>query len=182
MPTTEDLKSAVQQLRVVYGKAKADGSLVTFLEGAFKGLFSLSHYQTDADSPIDAYLAAFRQGFFAGPVSGRLMSDDDRERVVVALLASQGSQGNLALHIYLALMEGVEPHEIAEILFLTGLYAGTNRLTASLKAANVVFTKLVEVTQPPQPSPAPPPPATPPAPPRTVGELAAAIMTEFPSP
>jgi alkylhydroperoxidase/carboxymuconolactone decarboxylase family protein YurZ len=52
------------------------------------------------------------------------ISAQDRERCIIAILASRGNVRNLAVHIYVALMLNVTPEEIADIIFLAGVYSG----------------------------------------------------------
>src|SRR5262249_706417 len=112
------------------------------------GLFTTAGYATAAGSPVAQYTAAVQSAFFDADPTRRLLADDDRERLLVALLANAGAEGNPALHVYLALLGGGSAREIEEILFLTGIYTGgVNRLTQSLKIANVVFEILVKLHQ-----------------------------------
>jgi alkylhydroperoxidase/carboxymuconolactone decarboxylase family protein YurZ len=171
MPANASVDDAVEALRVAYQAFEASGDLVRFLRAAFAKLFDPTGYATAAGSAVAAYQAAIESAFFDADEDRRLLDDDDRERILVALLAHQGAEGNLALHIYLALMEGVTPGEIAEILFLAGIYtAGVNRLTQGLKIANVVFQTLVELHQKMTPG------AMPPQPP----EVFVRILSQFP--
>jgi ubiquinone/menaquinone biosynthesis C-methylase UbiE/alkylhydroperoxidase/carboxymuconolactone decarboxylase family protein YurZ/uncharacterized protein YbaR (Trm112 family) len=57
----------------------------------------------------------------------------DRERCIIALLASRGGGLNLALHIYIALMNKITAEEIAHILFLAGVYTGVDNFAKGLK-------------------------------------------------
>ena len=61
------------------------------------------------------------------------LSVEDRERCLVAVLASREAGLALAIHVYIALMEGVSPQEIAHILLLVGIYSGIDHLTGGLK-------------------------------------------------
>jgi len=60
------------------------------------------------------------------------LSAEDRERCIVALLASRGEGFTLAVHIYMALMAGVSPQEIANIILLAGIYSGVSNFTDGL--------------------------------------------------
>lgn len=62
----------------------------------------------------------------------KALSPPDRERCIVALLASRGETFTLAMHIYTGLMVGLTPQEIANILMLTGVYAGVSTFTDGL--------------------------------------------------
>jgi alkylhydroperoxidase/carboxymuconolactone decarboxylase family protein YurZ len=61
-----------------------------------------------------------------------MLSVQDRERCLVAVLASREAGLALAVHIYIALMEEVSPQEIAHILLLAGIYGGIDHLTGGL--------------------------------------------------
>ncbi len=74
---------------------------------------------------------------------------------MLAVLASQGLIGKLAIHVYLGLMEKVPAVEIVDILFLSGVYSGVDRLSQSLEVANVVFLQVVEMGKV-TPTPSPP--------------------------
>jgi alkylhydroperoxidase/carboxymuconolactone decarboxylase family protein YurZ len=70
------------------------------------------------------------------------LSVQDRERCLVAVLACHEGGLPLAIHIHIALMEGVLPQEIAHILLLAGVYGGVDRLTNGLKTALAVLQLL----------------------------------------
>jgi alkylhydroperoxidase/carboxymuconolactone decarboxylase family protein YurZ len=60
------------------------------------------------------------------------LSVKDRERIILALLASRGGGYTLAIHVYLALILDITPPEIANILLLTGIYTGISNFTNCL--------------------------------------------------
>ena len=60
------------------------------------------------------------------------LSVQDVERCVIALLASRGEQPLLAVHIYIALMEGITPAEIGNIILLAGIYSGVGNFTQGI--------------------------------------------------
>ena len=67
------------------------------------------------------------------PLSPRSrLSAADRERCLIALLASQRAGFALAVHVYIALMEGVFPEEIANVLLLAGMYSGADSFNSGL--------------------------------------------------
>ncbi len=161
--SSKDIEAAVEAHKPAYQAFENAGDVNRLLRRTFEAHFALSGYQVDPDSPVTAYLTAVEKAFYVDePGPGRL-ANDDRERVILSLLASQGAVGNLAIHVYLALMEGVGASEIVEVLFLTGIYSGVNRLAQSLKIANVVFLELVAATSTP-----------------TVPQLLARIVGQFP--
>jgi len=63
--------------------------------------------------------------------SRSLLSPANRERCAVALLASRSRRFELALHLYMALANGVEPEELAQILVATGVYTGVDTIGAA---------------------------------------------------
>lgn len=79
--------------------------------------------------PIAAYMSAVGQTLYPefqkGGGKDSPLSAANRERCLVTLLAARRGEGvNLAVHIYLALVNGVCPAEIARILVLAGIYSG----------------------------------------------------------
>ena len=70
----------------------------------------------------------------------------DRERVIVALLASRGRGFELGLHMYVAVANGVTPEEIAHIVFLTGIYAGVDTFARALAIGLGTMTILKGLT------------------------------------
>ena len=70
------------------------------------------------------------------------LSAANRERCLLTLLAARGGGFPLATHVYLGLMEGfkedvapqddVSPEEIANIIFLAGVYSGADNLVVGL--------------------------------------------------
>jgi ubiquinone/menaquinone biosynthesis C-methylase UbiE/alkylhydroperoxidase/carboxymuconolactone decarboxylase family protein YurZ/uncharacterized protein YbaR (Trm112 family) len=85
------------------------------------------------------YITAIGNAFYGPLPDDRITKRDelstaDRERCLIALLAAQAADGNLAVHIYLGLMNGLSTGEIAHILFLAGTYSGVNMLNNALNA------------------------------------------------
>ena len=70
----------------------------------------------------------------------------DRERIIVALLASRGRGFQLGLHMYMAVANGVSPEEIAHIVFLTGIYAGVDTFAKALAIGLGTMTILKGLT------------------------------------
>ena len=89
------------------------------------------------DGPKE-YLGAIGQVFYeqlpedlaTGPRTK--LSAKDRERILIALLATRRGAFALAVHIYLALMMEITNDEIANIIFLAGVYSGADNLTNGL--------------------------------------------------
>jgi len=88
-------------------------------------------------------IAAIRTEFYGdAPKTG--MSGLERERILIALLASRGGRLTLAIHIYAGLMAGASPSDISAILLLTGVYTGVDRLAEGLRVQANTFTLLAE--------------------------------------
>ena len=66
---------------------------------------------------------------------------------VIALLASQGAEANLGLHIFIALAAGIAADDVVDLLFLTGIYCGANLLTKSLRVAAKTFEAIIQTAQ-----------------------------------
>jgi len=72
------------------------------------------------------------------------LSEADRERCIVALLAARDADLNLALHMYLALMEGVAPSEIAHILLLAAVYSGVESFSDGIEVEATLLKLLAK--------------------------------------
>ena len=80
----------------------------------------------DPDPRFRSYVRAVRHAFYfpaARPTASDLQAID-RERILIALLAARGLRYELALHVYAGLMHGASPAHVANVVFLTGIYAG----------------------------------------------------------
>jgi alkylhydroperoxidase/carboxymuconolactone decarboxylase family protein YurZ len=73
------------------------------------------------------------------------ISEEDRERCIIAILASRGAVRNLALHIYAALMLGIKAEEIADVIFLAGVYSGVPAVANGLDTQIKVLKKLEQL-------------------------------------
>lgn len=161
MAETIDIEGAAATLRKTYVPFKESGAFQEFLRKVLEGEFALSGYPVTSDtmvaksSPVSLYLSAIAKAFYGVTSDPGRVTSDDRERVVLAVLASQGLIGKLAIHVYLGLMEKVPAVEIVDILFLSGVYSGVDRLSQSLEVANVVFLQVVEMGKV-TPTPSPP--------------------------
>ena len=98
------------------------------------------------DDRTAKYIDAIRKAFYEGTA----MQPKDRERCLIAVLASRDAGLNLAIHIYLGLMEGLSPGEIADIIFLGGIYTGVDRISDGLAAEMRTLTVLAQVTTRPR--------------------------------
>src|SRR5262249_51884342 len=112
----------LDQLRKRFASDKGKSQTAKILASILPDLYSVS----------GEYVASIVKTYFADrPATRQLLdsrlAENDRERCIIALLAGQGAQYPLSLHIYLAMMLGVTPHEVAHILLLAGVYTGVNR-------------------------------------------------------
>ena len=73
------------------------------------------------------------------------LSVQDRERCIITLLASRRAELELAIHIYLALMESVSIDEVANILMLTGMYSGLDTFSRGLRVEAKVLDTLAAI-------------------------------------
>jgi hypothetical protein len=60
------------------------------------------------------------------------MHPQHRERVLIGVLVSRDAGLNLALHVYIGLMERLSSHDIADIIFLSGIYTGVDCISDGL--------------------------------------------------
>jgi alkylhydroperoxidase/carboxymuconolactone decarboxylase family protein YurZ len=120
----------LEALRATYATPEGKQELDGLLNGTLPSLYK----------PSGPYVTAVTSIFFTDPKLatdelGQLrdgLSATDRERCIVALLVAQGGRLTLALHIYVALMLGISPNEIAHILLLAGVYVGVEKFTESM--------------------------------------------------
>ena len=99
----------------------------------------LSHGMPSSYEPTSAYIDAIRAEFYDRT---QKMDPKDRERCLIAVLVARDAGLNLALHIYNGLMVGLTPDEIADIIFLGGVYTGVDRISEGFFAATRVLTLL----------------------------------------
>jgi alkylhydroperoxidase/carboxymuconolactone decarboxylase family protein YurZ len=98
------------------------------------------------------YLDTIGDLFYGGTtadMTGSPLSAKNRERCLVATLAARGASLNLAVHMYMALVENVAPNEIAHIVMLVGAYTGIDNFAGALQAAAKTFTVLGKVADSP---------------------------------
>ena len=93
---------------------------------------ALAQYLPVNYAATSKYSEAVINAFYSTTMSHtgpRLPSRSDRERCLIAILTSRGPNFNLGVHIYMGLMHGVSAEEIANIIFLAGIYSGIDHLT-----------------------------------------------------
>jgi len=74
------------------------------------------------------------------------LSQMDRERVLVAILASRSDRLNLAVHLYYALAIGISVDEILHVLLLTAIYSGLPTFANALDLARDAFNVLANLS------------------------------------
>lgn len=69
-----------------------------------------------------------------------LMSGLDREKVIIPLLAASAAlPGNLAIHVYWGIAEGMSVDEVYAALALAAMYGGVHAYSDGLKIAAIVL-------------------------------------------
>ncbi len=99
----------IENLRTEFDNA----ALVSLASSNFAGRYA----------PAEEFLAPLRDRFYSNEDALKWV---ERERVLIALLATEMSNGELVVHFYWGLMVGLEPSDIAEVLLLVYAYAGAN--------------------------------------------------------
>ncbi len=114
--------ASLQALRQAYQRADFYEMMKRPLEQLYKRTASYAdaieadfYYREDPANPNDDNQASPDPG---------LLTIRERELCLITLLTAQGAKYELALHIYLALMEGVLPTAIVNVMFLAGVYGG----------------------------------------------------------
>ena len=131
----------LNSLRKTFESPEGEKQIKTILRGVLPELYPHSK----------SYVAAINSTYFDGAARrkdpGNLELDpDDRERCIIALLASQGAQFTLAMHIYLGLMLGVTPQEISHVILLSGVYTGAGRFTDGMMVNLKTLQTLADLT------------------------------------
>ena len=127
--TLKDIRDYLPQqkleaLRAAYDRDEADAALGVVLP-------VLYHEST-------GYVTAISAAFYdslppdCGVAPREVLSTEDRERCLIALLTSRRERVELGLHIYLALMELLRPEEITNIMLLAGIYTGVDNFADGL--------------------------------------------------
>ena len=81
-----------------------------------------------------------------GPQPRDTLTVQGRERCLVALLCARREDIELAIHIYLALMEGIGIREIANVMLLAGTYTGIDNFNRGLLVEAVTLQALDSMT------------------------------------
>lgn len=136
------IQDRVQDAMAVLGPSCSLPAIDTVLRDMFSGAFTVGGYGTTHRAAPDLYIRAVAEGFYSSKT--QVLPSRDRECALVALLASQGADTNLALHLFIALAAGVPVDDVIDLLFLAGVYCGANVLTTSLRVATKTFEAIIQ--------------------------------------
>jgi carboxymuconolactone decarboxylase family protein len=73
------------------------------------------------------------------------LSAANRERCLVALLASRSRRLELAIHSYMALANGVAPGELAQIILAAGVYTGVDTVASAFDTLQTTLQNLKDL-------------------------------------
>jgi alkylhydroperoxidase/carboxymuconolactone decarboxylase family protein YurZ len=119
----------------------ANGAGKKFLQDRFKN--ALPEVYGPSKRYVRAVTSIFYRPLPKDAMTNRtVLSAADRERCLIALLAARGEEFNLGLHIYMALVEGVSPAEIANIILLAGVYTGVDNFSIGLSTLSKTLNLL----------------------------------------
>ena len=147
MPTNR-----TQQFRDRYKVQRDSGEIRDILRKTFLATFGLKDEPGTENTPAHLYATALEKAFYDDTDTGkanRKLESGDRERVLIPILANRADDFALAVHIYMGWLEGIEPQEIGELLFLAGFYNGVNTMTHSLGVYRRTF-KVVDTSMKPE--------------------------------
>jgi len=137
MATQKEVADAIAKLRAGRESTVLD-DINAELAVMFKDLFAVSDYDlTDPTSAAALYLQGVKLGFYNK--KSQVVNPKYRECALIALLAAQQGEANLAFHVFIAMMAGISVDDVVDIVFLTGIYCGANILTKSLAVVSKTF-------------------------------------------
>lgn len=144
---------AARELTTILARTELTAVISNYNAPAMGQLLSaglITHYPA-----ISPYLGAIGQELYpefksqpAGPLAAA-----DRERCLVALLASRSRRLELAIHIYLALVNGVGVAELAHICLAAGIYTGIDTVGSAFEVMQKTLETLQAVAQTSTPDP-----------------------------
>lgn len=133
----------IEAFRAPYRLLKQKGEVSALLRRALLAPFQplKSYARGDGKSAPEQFAEAIEDAFYAdGDNAGRhRLTPQNRERVLIPLLASRSDDFALAVHVYLGWLEGLEDDEIGELIFLGGIYTGISHLARGLDVVNRTF-------------------------------------------
>lgn len=101
--------------------------------------------------PVNDWLDEIGRTFYPegvkDPPAGLALAPIDRERCLISILATRKERLNLAIHIYMGLMYGLSPAEVANTLALTGTYSGISDYIFGMSVAAATGDVLVKVAK-----------------------------------
>ena len=111
----EDLigADAIERLRDAYDDAEVARLLEVLTPSSYPG----------AEKIFSSIVNTYYRGLDLDPDDEDL-TPADRQRCVVALQAGRGEELPLSIHLYIGLMEGISPSQLAHIILLAGVYNG----------------------------------------------------------
>lgn len=122
--TDERFERGVQVRYEIFGKEETDAQL------------------TGAD-PFMARLQELVTGYcFGENWSRELLPLKTRSMITIAMLAAQGREPELRIHVRGALNNGASREEIGEVFLHAAVYAGVPAAVAGFRAANEVFAQI----------------------------------------
>jgi carboxymuconolactone decarboxylase family protein len=141
-PTPKDLTQILTKtdLQVIVGQYDP------VLMGKLLPILPVTQY-----SPIKPYLATIGATLypeFDPQLPANPLSAPNRERCLVALLASRARHVELAIHIYMALVNGIEPAELAHILVAAGVYTGVDTVAIAFAVMQTTLETLKGIAAP----------------------------------
>src|SRR3989442_15933780 len=145
MPIMKDIREYLPQekleaLRAAYDHDEANEALAEVLP--------------DLYHEAQGYVTAISATFYdtrppdCGVGPRGVLSAEDRERCLIALLTSRRERLELGLHVYLALMELLTPEEIANIMLLAGIYTGVDNFSGGLMTERATLEALASYQGP----------------------------------
>jgi alkylhydroperoxidase/carboxymuconolactone decarboxylase family protein YurZ len=137
---TEKQEAVALAIEKLQKTCSMDAINTTLLE-LFDQAFTAAGYG-ERDHAVVGYTAAVSKAFYKK--HEQLLRDRERECALIALLASQGADTNLGIHIFIALAAGMAVDDVVDLLFLTGIYCGANLLTKSLRVAEKTFAAIIQ--------------------------------------
>jgi len=122
-----DVLTAAQITALVAGYRQKPAVLANAAEATYSGLYP------EGSPALNGFIdAVFTHGSPpAPPTSG--IRGADRQRSIVAILASRASVAELAVHLYCGIGEGVTVEELCQTMLLVGGYSGYANYTAGLQ-------------------------------------------------
>jgi len=144
----QGLAGTLVRLRAAYAQDRDQGNVNRTLKGAVYAAFAPLRGTVDDDAPQGLFARAVEFAFYRQSRANdgvAHVTAANRERCLVTLLAAHGNAFQLAVHVYVGLMEGITPEELADLVFLAGIYAGIARMTESLDTANATLEVLTRV-------------------------------------